>query len=54
MNRYMAENLTTKDLPKFRFYEPNHSPPVSDDLDISSDNIDEFLGFDTDSDFSNI
>jgi hypothetical protein len=28
-----------------RFYNPKFSPPISNDLDISSDNLDEYHGF---------
>ena len=32
-------------------YNPKQAVPISDDLNISSDNLDEFLGFDLDSDY---
>lgn len=33
---------------RYRYYNPLLSPPLSDDLDISSDNLDEFHGYDSD------
>jgi hypothetical protein len=33
---------------RYRYYNPLLSPPISNDLDISSDNLDEFHGFEND------